>query len=488
MTTYTLTGFSIINGGAGNTATFFSANSTLEIVTSDAGGILSYTIPPTGGGSGDTPSVDIFISEFYNARLNDIDAEDAGLEASIGMVEWNDNGVTRTTFFLSLEDAWGLDSIFTIGGDPLPNFANLAEFNDFADNDIIGVSGITSGPFAPGNDIPLADFQDVDISEDDLIIGTALDDVFDGGLGDDTIEGGDGSDSLIGGIGADLLDGGVGFDEADYSTSTSGVTVYTSGRSSSRGDAQGDRLVSIEQITGSEFDDQIILNNSTPTQNFINAGAGDDVVRDRDGGLNDIRGEQGEDRLFGGRDIDDIDGGTDSDLIFGGAGNDFLRGGAGDFRDDIFGSSGDDFIDGEGGNDRLRGNTGEDTIYGGTGDDNIRGGTNSDVLFGDEGNDTIFGDQGNDRIDGGIGNDRLFGGNNNDTFVFSSGYDFDRIFDFQTNRDNIDLTSFALADYDAVVALMDEVAGNVVIDFGSGDILRINDVTIAELDADNFIF
>ena len=105
--------------------------------------------------------------------------------------------------------------------------------------------------------------------------------------------------------------------------------------------------------------------------------------------------------------------------------------------------------------------------------------------------DTILGDQGDDIIDGGAGNDRLFGGNNSDTFIFATDYDFDRIIDFQTNRDDIDLTDFMIADFATLQGMMVQIGNRVELDFGDGDILRIENgtdgITIAQLDADNFI-
>src|SRR5215475_3181994 len=73
--------------------------------------------------------------------------------------------------------------------------------------------------------------------------------------GDDAIFGLGGDDSLIGGVGADSLNGGDGNDTAFYWDSTAAVLVSLgSGGAAGTGlggTAQGDRLVGIENLSGS---------------------------------------------------------------------------------------------------------------------------------------------------------------------------------------------------------------------------------------------
>jgi len=80
---------------------------------------------------------------------------------------------------------------------------------------------------------------------DDLLFGNANDNVL-SGLG--------GNDLLEGGAGADTLDGGWGVDNASYLNSPAGVTVNLLWGSASGGDAEGDKLISIESLYGSEYD------------------------------------------------------------------------------------------------------------------------------------------------------------------------------------------------------------------------------------------
>ena len=55
--------------------------------------------------------------------------------------------------------------------------------------------------------------------------------------------------------GADTIDGGSGNDTASYESSQARVFVDLRNTTQSGGDAQGDRLTSIENLTGSMFED-----------------------------------------------------------------------------------------------------------------------------------------------------------------------------------------------------------------------------------------
>ena len=136
-------------------------------------------------------------------------------------------------------------------------------------------------------------------SGDDVLNGGAGNDVLIGGDGNDKLYGGEGNDLLIGGNGNDLLDGGAGNDTASYAGASAGVTVSLAltGEQNTIG-AGLDKLVSIENLIGSDHDDKL---------------TGDDNANTLIGGL-------GNDILIGG-------GGDD--LLIGGPGNNTLTGGAG---------------------------------------------------------------------------------------------------------------------------------------------------------------
>ncbi|WP_299508058.1 M10 family metallopeptidase C-terminal domain-containing protein [uncultured Roseobacter sp.] len=103
-------------------------------------------------------------------------------------------------------------------------------------------------------------------------------------IGDDQINalsGGAGDDTLTGGGGEDMLNGGAGSDTADYSDATSGVRL-----SLRRDTSEGDTYVSIENLSGSGFDDRL---QGDSAANVLTGQGGDDV----------LRGGRGDDTLLG---------------------------------------------------------------------------------------------------------------------------------------------------------------------------------------------
>ncbi|MCB8874345.1 Hint domain-containing protein [Acidisoma silvae] len=220
--------------------------------------------------------------------------------------------------------------------------------------------------------------------------GTGGDDFLKGGSGNDQLYGLAGNDTLQGNGGGDLLDGGAGTDTADYALSLKPVTIDlgVTGPQAGDGDGTGDTLVSIENLTGSNYND---------------------ILRG-DAGANVINGSYGNDTIEGNGGADTLLGGAGNDLItllanttdgsiptaHGGAGNDTL------------------YVDGTGG-----------VIYGDSGDDRliIRG--SGDSAYGGDGNDTLTVTGGGDNLlDGGDGDDALTGGSGNDTLYGGAGDDF----------------------------------------------------------------
>ena len=152
---------------------------------------------------------------------------------------------------------------------------------------------------------------------DDRLYGDGGDDTLNGGdgadnlFGDalaDVLSGGDGDDILTGGTGADTLLGGAGSDTASYAASASAVNVNLTTGAATGGDAQGDSLTSIENLTGSAFNDGLIGDGNI---NILTGGAGDDTLQGLGGG----------DTLYGGL-------GSDTFIVGEGDGNDIIDGGA----------------------------------------------------------------------------------------------------------------------------------------------------------------
>src|SRR5262245_34216282 len=90
-------------------------------------------------------------------------------------------------------------------------------------------------------------------------------DVILGNAGKDWIYGLDGNDTMKGGGGADYLNGGNGSDTACYDDSDVGVQVNLQTGKGYGGTAEGDTLVSIENLAGSNHDDTLIGNSADNT-------------------------------------------------------------------------------------------------------------------------------------------------------------------------------------------------------------------------------
>jgi len=103
------------------------------------------------------------------------------------------------------------------------------------------------------------------------------------------LQGMGGDDILEGRGGADTLDGGTGIDTASYESSPSGVHVTVNDPATGAfvaygGDATGDTLISIENLTGSAFDDVLIGGSN---DNYFIGGRGNDII-DGAGGTDTI--------------------------------------------------------------------------------------------------------------------------------------------------------------------------------------------------------
>ncbi len=142
---------------------------------------------------------------------------------------------------------------------------------------------------------------------DNVLIANNAGNTLYGLSGNDTLTGGTGNDTLIGGLGEDSLSGGGGSDTASYVSSTSDVTVSLATGLGQGGDAQGDKLSGISNLTGSGFNDTLT----------------------GDGNSNTLIGGDGADSLFGGAGDDRLDLITNTtatasaiDSADGGSGND----------------------------------------------------------------------------------------------------------------------------------------------------------------------
>ena len=207
----------------------------------------------------------------------------------------------------------------------------------------------------------------VGTSANDVLNGTTDDDTLTGLEGNDELFGDDGDDVLDGGEGGDIIDGGLGIDTVDYSNSAASVTIIQFAGIAFGGDADGDSLISIENIIGSEFGDTLLLDDNA---NVVDGGDGDD----------NLLTYGGDDTIYGGLGNDTISGGAGLDTVFGGAGVDVIFGdGQPVFVPELQQFRIDVFADNDGVGDLLYGEDDNDIIFAGAGDV-VDGGTGTDLV------------------------------------------------------------------------------------------------------------
>ena len=114
-----------------------------------------------------------------------------------------------------------------------------------------------------------------------------------GGSGVHHLSSGRGNDILRGGAGADVLDGGAGIDLASYYGSWVKVVVNLTTGTGSGGDAQGDSLTRIENLSGSQVGDALF---GSAGANTLSGWWGDDYIVGV-GGQDTLAGGAGADRF-----------------------------------------------------------------------------------------------------------------------------------------------------------------------------------------------
>lgn len=307
----------------------------------------------------------------------------------------------------------------------------------------------------------------------DALIGSnlAVVETLDGGGGADFIAGLAGNDILIGGAGADVLDGGAGVDTVDYSSASSALIIRLFNGTGENAEAEGDSLVSIENIIGSGFGDSLIGSNLV-TVETIDGGAGNDFIAGLAG----------------------------NDVLIGGAGADVLNGGAGVDTVNYSDASSALIIrlfNGTGENAEAQGDTlvSIERVVGSDFNDALIGSSDAvvETLEGGAGSDFLAGLGGADILIGGAGSDVLVGGAGADTFVFEAGFaQTDRIDDFAIALgDVIRIDNSSVSSFAALAAIGTQDGADTVFDFSNGagtDVLRVEDVQLSDLSAGDFEF
>jgi serralysin len=251
----------------------------------------------------------------------------------------------------------GNDKIFGLGGndvlkggggaDRLSGGAGIdtADYSDSEEGVWVSLkSGMGEGGTAEGD--KLYDIENLTGSSyDDTLEGNGENNSLYGEGGNDVLKGGGGADKLYGGAGndvlnsdglGDLLDGGSGNDTANFSEAQTSVYVnlgmgrYNHGTQYQPVPAgTADNIVDVENVTGSNFADQIHGNDFDNVLNGL-------------GGGDRLYGWGGNDTIYGGDGKDYMVGGAGDDMLTGGADSDTFKFGQVDFGKDVI----TDFTDG----------------------------------------------------------------------------------------------------------------------------------------------
>lgn len=217
---------------------------------------------------------------------------------------------------------------------------------------------------------------------DDVLIGGRDADTLSGGNGNDFLIGGFGDDYLIGGAGADQIHGGDGVDTVSYEGSPEGVSVNLFDGTASGGDAEGDILIGIENVIGSEHGDTLR----------------------GDGGVNRLEGRGGADFFY----VESDGSAANGDTFDGGEGFDTVNLAGMDNLGEI------DFQTGTHFNFRVslaQGYAEGNGLWVNLSSiENVVGSAYADQIFGDDGQNHLSGGAGNDVLSGGKGDDVIIGG------------------------------------------------------------------------------
>mgnify|MGYP000252750012 CR=1 FL=1 len=321
------------------------------------------------------------------------------------------------------------DAVFTVEGTPQTvDFSAFTVANAATQGITVNLEGRLSAitvTGTAGNDSITAGQPFLPVTQ--TLNGGAGDDEITGNSGADNINGDAGNDTLIGRGGADALDGGDGVDTASYAGSAAAVTVdLTDNDNNANGDAEGDTLTDIENLTGSDNDDTL---RGDAGNNTLAGGAGSDTLTGAAGAdtlaggagadtfsFNAVVGVSSDSNGAATDTIDDYAVGVDGLRLVASSVNDFnvatdVYGGAGgiaaantygadlngdgdlaDNGDLVVNTTGVDLTDAQARaalTVDLTGTANADVLGGGAGDDTLRGGAGADTLTGGAGSDTF---------------------------------------------------------------------------------------------------
>ena len=113
------------------------------------------------------------------------------------------------------------------------------------------------------------------------------------------------------------------------------------------------------------------------------------------------------------------------------------------------------------------------------------------AIGGSAGQRPLTGDATANTILGGAGNDTLTGNAGNDVFVFHAGFGLDTISDFAAGAsvgDVIQVNSSLFANFAAIQSHATQVGANTVIIYDAGNTITLASVTLANINANDFLF
>ncbi|MGB9369520.1 MAG: hypothetical protein WCE79_26280 [Xanthobacteraceae bacterium] len=346
-------GNNVLNGGSGNDTVSYAHAATGVAVS------LAITVAQTTGGAGaDTLTS---IQNLTGSLFDDVLTGSSSANVLAGL-DGND----------VLDGGSGADTMIGGAGNDIyfvDNAGDLAAEDPGGGNDMV----VSSIAFTLGTDV-----ESLMLTGTANISGT-------GNAAGNVLTGNAGNNVLAGLGGADALDGGAGTDTASYAVSGTGVSVSLAANTAHGGDAEGDSFASIENLTGSAFDDTL---EGDANNNVLNGGVASDTAS-----------------------YEHATAGVTVSLAITAAQNTI--------------------------------GAGTDTL---TSIENLTGSLFDDVLTGSTSGNVLSGLDGNDVLNGGNGADTLIGGSGADRFVFtalasSSPATPDTIVDFTHSVDLIDLSA-----------------------------------------------
>ena len=403
------TGNDIIDGGAGIDTWYidWNGNSVTASLLS-AGQNAAMGIVMTGDAAGDTISnIENIYSSFGDSLFGNALANDLyGRGLLEGFVGADNLRAAATSAIASYANAGNS----YLAGQGLTTAAGLGVTATLTTSFAVGPAVFNSGDAAGDTYVSINNLTGSAFN--DILIGNSLANTIDGGEGDDVLEG------LVGG---DTFRGGSGSDTVSYAHSTVGVTASLATPASNTNDAAGDNYSSIENLTGSNFNDNLfgdgndnVLDGGLGT-NLLNGGGGFDTASYLSAtgavtinlGTGSVTGAGRTDTLVS---IERVLGSSFADAITGTAGDDWIDGG-----------EGADTINAAGGNDTISyvSATGGRTVVLNSSSSDGKVLSNFENIYGSTFGDVLTGDAGNNIIEGGLGNDVLDGAGGIDTLSYA---------------------------------------------------------------------